>query len=52
MKEFLKKPANWGGEPVLMTARSLENEKPVNPNRARIEAKIAEIKIKLESKNK
>ena len=49
-KTFGKKPEGWGTKPEarMMTAESTE----VEPNRARIEAKIAEMKAGLEAKYK
>ena len=46
-KTLFKKPENWGPKPQ---ARSMSTE--VNPNRARIEAKTAEMKTALETKYK
>ena len=46
-KSFGKKPENWGPKPQVATM-SVE----VEPNRARIEAKIAEMKAALEAKYK
>jgi len=49
-KSFGKKPEGWGPKPEarMMAAESIE----VEPNRARIEAKIAEMKAGLEVKYK
>lgn len=49
MKNFLKKPENWGQK---ATARTAKTETPTEPNRARIEAKIVEIKSNLEKQKK
>ena len=46
-KSLFKKPENWGPKPQTKTAST-----EVDPNRARIEAKIAEIKAALEAKYK
>lgn len=56
MKEFIKKPENWGkpkveqGNLTASANTSVQSQSTIDPNRARIEAKIAEIKAKLQSK--
>lgn len=49
MKNFLKKPEHWGEK---ATAKTAKTETPVEPNRARIEAKMAEIKASIEKLKK
>ena len=56
MKTFLNQPENWGAKaaaPKLSKAKAAAAAKALaeeNPNRARIEAKIAEIKAALKAK--
>lgn len=49
MKKSLK-PENWGNSPVLLSAKVAETDNTTNVNRARIEAKIAELKAAFNNK--
>jgi len=48
-KSLLQKPENWGPKPQL---RAMAMSVEVEPNRARIEAKVVEMKAALETKYK